>query len=179
MPDPKPLPEYLVAPWNKKPPAHTIATIGTLWGFLQTCPHAQTLEAYSSQLRCTVWIALPCRQWSCRHCAQKKIRELAVKTERARPNRFLTLTVDPQLYENPRHAFDQTRRKVSECMRTLRNRYGELEYLRVTELTRRGWPHYHMLVRSPYIPHEVVKRRWRELTGAIIVDLRKIKETLN
>lgn len=137
------------------------------------------MEAYSVQFKCTVFIALPCKQWSCRHCAEIKIRRLAGMTFRAKPNRLLTLTIDPQLYDNPRHAFDQTRRKVPELMRFLRTRYTDIEYLRVTELTKGGWPHYHLLVRSPYIPHSVVKDKWSALTGALIVDIRKVKGTLN
>lgn len=179
MPDKPNDPEYLVAPCAGPLPTHKIATVGQLFGFLQTCPHAQTMEAYSPQFACTVWIALPCKQWSCRHCADVKIRQLSVRTESAKPNRLLTLTVDPSLYQNPRHAFDKTRRKVPECMRFLRTRFKHVEYLRVTELTRNGWPHYHLMVRSPFIPHEVVKRKWAALTGAVIVDLRQIKEKLN
>lgn len=172
-------PSYLVGRWEGQPPTHQIRTIGSLFGFLGTCPHAQTMEAFSSQFRSTVWIALPCRQWTCRHCAQVKIRQLSVKTEKARPNRLLTLTVDPSLWENPRHAFDGTRRKVPELFRTLRQRFHPIEYLRVTELTKRGWPHYHLLVRSPYLPQPVVQKRWLELTGARIVDLRQVKDRLN
>jgi len=165
--------------WSATPPTQKITTKGILYTFLNTCWHAQTLEAYSAQFKCTVFIALPCKQWSCRHCAEVKIRQLSVKTQRAKPNRLLTLTVDPSNYENPRHAFDETRRKVPEVMRALRKRYDEVEYLRVTELTSRGWPHYHLMVRSPYIPHAVVKTIWKDLTGALIVDLRQIKQALN
>lgn len=179
MPDQKQLPDYLCGQWAGPPPRHKIQTVGQLFGFLGTCPHAQTLEAYSSQFACTVWIALPCRQWSCRPCATQKIKELSIRTESAKPNRLLTLTVDPALWDNPRHAFDGTRRKVPEFMRYIRQRYKEAEYLRVTELTRNGWPHYHAMMRSPYIPHIVAKNKWKELTGALIVDLRQIKGSLN
>lgn len=179
MPDPQSHDEPQPALWSATPPTQTIRTKGVLYSFINTCWSAQTLEAYSAQFRCTVFIALPCKQWSCRHCAQNKIRQLSLKTQRAKPNRLLTLTVDPSLYDNPRHAFDETRRKVPEVMRSLRNRFGEVEYLRVTELTRGGWPHYHLMIRSPYIPHAVVKAKWKDLTGALIVDLRQIKGSLN
>lgn len=175
MPDQTQLPNYLCGTVQGQCPRHKIQTVGQLFGFIGSCPHAQTLEAYSPEFGCTVWIALPCKQWSCRCCATQKIKELSVKTETAKPNRLLTLTVDPSKWDNPRHSFDGTRRQVPELFRFLRTRFKEVEYLRVTELTRHGWPHYHAMVRSPYIPHEVVKRKWRELTGALIVDLRQIK----
>lgn len=176
MPDHPTDPDFCVLPWPKHPPTYKISTVGSLYTNLATCWHAQTLEAYSPQFGCTVWIALPCKQWSCRFCAEQKIKTLSIKTEAAKPNRLLTLTVDPALWEDPRAAFDGTRRKVPECMRFLRKRFKEVEYLRVTELTKRGWPHYHLMVRSPYIPHEVVKAKWRDLTGASIVDVRQVKD---
>ncbi len=175
MPDQTHRDEFSLLPWPEKPPTFKITTIGKLYGGLGTCPHAQTLEAYSPQFGCTVWIALPCKQWSCRFCAENKIKCLSVKTEAAKPNRLLTLTVDPALWTDPRAAFDGTRRKVPECMRHLRTRFKSVEYLRVTELTRRGWPHYHLMMRSPYIPHAVVKDIWNKLTGALIVDLRQVE----
>ena len=142
--------------------------------FLETCHHAQTLEAYSKSLKRTVWIPLPCNQWSCRFCANRKVKWLACRVNEAKPNRLLTLTVNPDRWESPRDAFDGTRRKLSEIIKHLRTKYGEVEYLRVTELTKRGWPHYHLLIRSEYIPQPVVKKEWQRLTGATIVDLRQV-----
>jgi hypothetical protein len=64
-------------------------------------------------------------------------------------------------------------------MKSLRKKFGEIEYLRITEITRRGWPHYHLLIRSAYLPHPVVKQRWTELTRATIVDLRQVQKTFS
>ncbi len=139
------------------------------------CWNSQTLECYSSVFERTVWMALRCNQWACKPCARRKISLLARRVNDAKPNRLLTLTIDPSLWPDPRAAFDGTRRLVSELIRALRKQFGEIEYLRVTELTSRGWPHYHLLVRSPYIPHAVVKRLWNQLTGAIIVDLQPVR----
>jgi hypothetical protein len=58
-------------------------------------------------------------------------------------------------------------------------KYGEVEYLRVTEVTKKGWPHYHLLLRSGFLPHKVVKTLWAELTGATIVDLRQVKKSFS
>ncbi|NIQ81399.1 MAG: hypothetical protein GTO14_23200, partial [Anaerolineales bacterium] len=168
-------PEYSCLPWDGGPPRLLIETMADTHLWIDTCSHAQTLEAYSTVFKCTVWIPLPCKQWSCRYCAQKKINLLAHKTGKAKPNRLLTLTVDPAKWDSPRDAFDGTRRKVPELSRKIRARYGEFEYLRVTELCKSGWPHYHLLVRSQYIPQPYVKTLWQQLTGAIIVDLRHVK----
>jgi hypothetical protein len=167
--------EYVLAPWDGEAPTHTLHTKGVAHCLFADCFNGQTLEAYSTLFEQTVWLQLPCNQWSCRRCAQRKIKQLANRTERAKPNRLLTLTIDPSLWTDPRSSFDGTRRQVSELVRKLRDRFGEVEYLRVTELTTKGWPHYHLLIRSDYIPHSVVKKIWASLTGATIVDLRQVK----
>lgn len=161
------------------PPTLLISTTMELRFWLTKCHHAQTLEAYSRTLKRTVWIPLECKQWSCRACANTKIRKLARKVKDAKPTRLLTLTVDPSLWKDPRDAFDGTRKHVPQLARKLRTRFGEIEYLRVTELTGRGWPHYHLLIRSPYLPHKVVRDLWKKATGASIVDLRPVKKTLD
>lgn len=155
------------------PPSLLITENRDVRAWIGGCPHAQTLSAWSLKYGCSVLLPLSCKRWSCRHCAETKTRQLAARTREARPNRLMTLTVDPANYDTPRQAFDETRTKLAPLTRTLRSKFGEVEYLRVTELTRRGWPHYHFLIRSPYIPHSVVRDRWQELTGARIVDLRK------
>ncbi len=162
------------SPWIGGPLVRKVETHGCIKIWFDACPQSQTLEAYSGLYKCTVWICLACKKWSCPYCAEKKIYHLSRRCETAKPNRLLTLTVDPALWNHPRHAFDGTRRKVPELIRTLRKDWGEVEYMRVTELTVRGWPHYHMLVRSPYIPQSKIKDAWERLTGATVVDIRKI-----
>lgn len=157
-------------------PAHDAVNQPGLWRWLDICPHAQTMTAYDLTAGEFLCYALPCNEWSCRHCATRKTKALSMKTERAKPNRLCTLTVDPKLFETPRHAFDATRRQLPEWVKRIRSRFGEFEYLRVTEVTKAGWPHYHMLVRSDYIPHAVARDAWYELTGARIIDVRRVKE---
>lgn len=150
------------------------STNPSAYQFLGVCPQSQTYVAYSTAMRATIIFPLSCNKWSCRYCAQNKTKRLAYRVSQATPNRLLTLTVDPKLYATPREAFDATRKQVPLLIRKLRLRFGEVEYIRVTEATHRGWPHYHLLVRSKYLPHQVVKKLWNELTGASIVDLRQV-----
>jgi hypothetical protein len=87
----------------------------------------------------------------------------------------LTLTVDPKCFpDGPRSAFESTASFVPELIRALRLRFGPVEYLRVTELHKSGFPHYHLLVRSAFLPHAVVKNLWNKYTGATIVDLKPV-----
>ncbi len=170
-----PTPKVLDPAWDSDRRRFPLETAGATMTLFRECYNGQTLEAYSKKFGCTIWMLLPCNQWSCRKCAEKKIATLAAKTQKAEPNRLLTLTIDPSLWPDPRASFDGTRRQVPELIRKLRLKFGDVEYLRVTELTRNGWPHYHLLVRSGYLPQPVVKELWALLTGATIVDLRQVK----
>lgn len=143
------------------------------------CPWATSLTGLDSDTTQRLLISLPCKRWGCPICARQKVRVLAAKTQLAAPNRLLTLTVDPKKYNAPRDAFEATAPLVPELIRLLRKRFGQVEYLRVTEVTKAGWPHYHLLVRSGFLPQPVVKATWTKLTGAIIVDLRQVHKSFS
>jgi len=118
-----------------------------------------------------------CKKWSCTYCANVKIKRLAWLTAAAQPNRALTLTCKTDAYESPRAAFEATAVRVPEFIRALRKRYGEIEYLRVTEAGKAGYPHYHLLVRSDFLPHAVMRNTWKELTGNSIIFVQKVTDT--
>lgn len=162
--------QYLIQPPHRQ-------TYWHIHEWLNICPHAQTMVADDADRHERLIYALPCNQWSCRHCAVRKTRALAHRTEAATPNRLCTLTVDPALYSTPRASFDATRRQLPEWIKRMRSRVGSVEYLRVTEVTKKGWPHYHLLIRSDFIPHAVARDEWYLLTGAQIVDLRQVKKS--
>lgn len=165
-------------PVVQPPQEYLVTNIPSLaFQYLGTCPRSQSLVAYSLTYEATVLFALPCRTWSCRPCAETKIKALAATVLLAAPNRLLTLTVNPALYSSRREAWENTRKCVPLLIRRLRKDFGEIEYLRVTEVTKNGYPHYHLLVRSGFLPHSVVKRYWSELTGATIVDIRQVTKS--
>lgn len=164
--------QYILSPPHRQ-------TYWHIHKWLDICPSAQTMVADDAQLHERLIYALPCNQWSCPHCAVRKTRALAYRTESAAPNRLATLTVDPKLHGSPRIAFDATRRQLPEWVKRMRSRFGDLEYLRVTEITKKGWPHYHLLIRSGYIPHPAARDEWFLLTGASIVDVRQVKKSFS
>ncbi len=88
--------------------------------------------------------------------------------------KLITLTVNPKSYETPREAYDDTRRKLSQLACSIRRKFSRFEYLKVLEVTKAGWPHYHLVASCGYIPQPWLSHRWDELTGARIVDIRKI-----
>jgi len=144
-----------------------------------TCPYATTQVSYSEYFQSTLIIGITCKRWGCRYCGVKKSITLGMRVEAAEPNKLITLTVNPKCYITPREAFEETRRKLSEFAKVIRKQTGEFEYLRILEVTKKGWPHYHLVARSPYIKQKWISAVWNDLTGAPIVDIRSIKKVGN
>ncbi len=144
--------------------------------FENTCPSAKSMTGFSQTLERWVVIQVRCKRWGCRHCGERKVTHFGWKCEDAQPNRLITLTVSNSLWENPRAAYEGTKGKVTQLAVRLRRKFGEFEYFKVLEVTKLGWPHFHLIVRSPYIPQQVIAGLWKQLTGAFIVDVRKIRK---
>jgi hypothetical protein len=146
---------------------------------LNVCPFATTRIMRHKNSGVHAIFGVTCKRWNCGPCGRQKIRDLAWWTKLACPNKLLTLTVDPALHDNPELAWLATSPKVPELVRVIRKRFGKFEYLRVVEQTDKGWPHYHMMCRSDYVPQQIIKKTWDELTGAKIVDIREVKQFFN
>lgn len=146
---------------------------------LNVCPYASTRIMVHKERGTYLVSGITCKRWGCAPCGRQKIRDLAWWTKLACPNKLLTLTVDPKAHDNPELAWLSTAPKVPELVRSLRKKWGVIEYLRVVELTDKGWPHYHLMVRAAYIPQLVIRKCWEDLTAAKIVDIREVKQFFN
>jgi len=155
---------------------HLVGNYCALEDWMRCCPRSKTMQGYSERLACWVLISITCKNWGCPICGRKKVAHYARKVEAAEPNRFITLTINPAMWSNPREAYDGTRRAVPKFAAAIRKVYGEFEFFRVLEVTKKGWPHYHLVTRSAYLPQPELSRLWKELTGAPIVDVRQIKK---
>jgi hypothetical protein len=140
------------------------------------CPRGMTLIAFSTTLDSQVLIGTRCGTFACPCCGPRKQAKMAILTELACPNRLITLTIRPSCYKDPRDAYDQTRRQLSQLSKGLRLVLKEFEYLRVLEATKAGWPHYHLVARCPFIKQTVLSKMWQKLTNAPIVDVRRIDQ---
>lgn len=87
--------------------------------------------------------------------------------------------MDPALYASPEEAWRKTSPQLPELCKLVRTERGECEYLRVTELHESGWPHYHALLRSSYIPQRRLSDIWGKLTGAPVVWIAKIDKSFS
>lgn len=120
---------------------------------------------------------LRCRSWGCEYCQPKRREQLMATAASGLPNRFLTLTVNPDVGESPEERLHLLAHAWRVTVQRLRRRYGndQINYFAVVEETKRGEPHLHILLRSPYIPHQFISDCMAELIQAPIIDIRKIK----
>ena len=149
------------------------------WRNYESCPWAKSILQIDPETDDLLLTPVTCKRWGCLYCARKKIRRLAFLTNGAQPNRMLTLGVDPTRWESPEAAWRGTSPKLPDLCKQIRVERGECEYLRVTELTKNGWPHYHALLRSSFIPQQRISELWATMTGAPVVDIRKITNSFS
>jgi len=122
---------------------------------------------------------LTCRSWGCEYCAPQRRTRLMAQAASGAPQRFLTLTVNPTVGSDPDDRLLRLSAAWRTCVKRLRRLYGQhtIQYLAVVEATDRGEPHLHILLRSPYIPQQLLSSIMAELIDSPIVDIRKIKST--
>ncbi len=150
-----------------------------VWRNYSSCPWAKTIIHVDHETDDLLLTPVTCKRWGCIYCARKKIRKLAFLTNGAEPNRMMRLGVDPEKWDSPENAWRGTSPQVPELCRILRKERGECEYLRVTELHKSGWPHYHCLIRSSFLPQKRISELWGALTGAPVIDIRKVDNTFS
>jgi len=116
-----------------------------------------------------------CKSWDCEHCRPQKIARLVGDLKDAMPTRFVTLTTKATSSGCPHAEHVRATTRIPRLFKRMDGDRPKTEYFRVIELTKRGWPHYHFLTRGNYWDQEQLSREWKRLTGAFIVDVRKIK----
>lgn len=121
---------------------------------------------------------LYCRSWNCQTCRPKRKSQLLALAASGEPDRFLTLTVNPNVGNSPEDRLKLLSHAWKVLVKRLRRLHGPraIEYLAVVESTKRGEPHLHILLRSPYISQRLISDAMRELIDAPIVDIRKIRD---
>lgn len=116
-------------------------------------------------------LALGCRSWTCTVCGPKRKALLVYRIVAASPTRFLTLTC---LHTGSKE--DQLKTitlALPRLITALRKKHGPIEYFRMLEHCKDGYPHFHLLLRCKFLPQPEIKALWTKLTGATVVDIRK------
>lgn len=120
---------------------------------------------------------LRCRSWNCPRCRPRRQQQLRAIAYAGHPVTFLTLTCNPFLHESPGDAA----RAMSAAWRALRrlieaqHKGIKPEWMTVVEATKRGWPHLHVLTTKRWIDQKWLSAQWERLTGAKIVDIRRVQ----
>lgn len=90
---------------------------------------------------------------------------------------FLTLTMRPDAGLTPEQAaqefVDGWRMLRQYLCRTLGRK--SLTFLAVFEAHESGWPHLHILLRSKFIHHKLIRDWWQGRTGSYQIDIRRVK----
>ena len=144
------------------------------WVYRNRSTGKHRLHVESCNLRCCP---------ACRSFAQQKFihkAEHAFGNIEPRFLKFCTFTLkhsDLDLRDQLAHLRSSLRRLRQRAVWKNCVKYGyaviEVKWSRKTE---RWHPHVHCILKSHYIPHEVLKRNWAEVTGdSIIVDIRAVK----
>jgi len=120
---------------------------------------------------------LLCRSWNCEFCAPLRKRGLMGRAKAGAPTRFLTLTANPAYGSDPESRRASLAKAFNVIVKRLRRRFPsqQVEYLAVTEATKHGEPHLHVLLRCPYVPQSLISSWMGELMESPIVDIRRIK----
>jgi len=124
-----------------------------------------------------VVVPLRCRKWSCPKCGPRQKKKLIRRFVAGSPDSLLTLTTNPAMYDSKLSAFLDATRKVNLLFKRLRRAYPRrsIQYALVWEVTKKGWPHAHILLRAPFIPKALISQIWHELTGAWFIDIRAVQ----
>lgn len=123
-------------------------------------------------------IKMTCRSWSCDSCAKDRARSLVAEVKEGMPQRFITLTVNPNWFDSPE---DRARRLIA-AWRLIRRRFLKMhpnavfEFMAIFERTKKGEPHLHIAQRGAYVPQKWLSAQLAELIGAPIVDIRYIRD---
>ena len=122
-------------------------------------------------------VTMRCRAWTCDGCLPRRQTQLAGLFLSGRPNTFITLTVNPAVGSSPEHRArllkDAWRQVVKRAKKLYR--YKEIPYACVTEATKDGEPHLHILVRCRWIGQGWLAEQMKELTGAPICWIERIR----
>lgn len=125
---------------------------------------------------CTV-TPLYCNAWSCDVCHPRRRARLIREAKSGEPDTFITLTSNPAFYDSPEARARALARAWVIIVRRAKKRYGyaKIPYMCVFEATKKGEPHLHILARCKWLDVYWLSAQMEALTGAPIVDVRRIE----
>jgi len=120
-------------------------------GYVKRCGHESIIVGYTTEDG-PVHKALRkrCKSWRCFRCRRRLSAKWFRKIQQVKDITLaLTLTFDPKQYSEPELAERACGKAWSRLSRRFRKVYGRrIEYLRLTEWHKSGYPHLHILLRG-------------------------------
>lgn len=124
------------------------------------------------------WQARPiyCRRWTCTTCRDIRRRELIRLAIRGKPTRFLTITASVRHFKTPEEAALALRDAWRAYVKAWKKAHPgqKIDYLVVFERTKNGYPHLHILLRSPYLPQQHISRYMQRRINSPVVWIERV-----
>jgi len=139
--------------------------------FTPICRHSKSAYATEANTERTALHIVGCRRWTCKLCGPTRRRELVARIVASKPTKFITLTCRHE--GGPEVQLKKIVKGLQRVAKWIRKDIGPIEYLRMVEACRDGYPHFHLLARADYVDKQKLSDKWEEFTGAIIVDIKK------
>lgn len=120
---------------------------------------------------------LKCKCWGCTYCAPDRVKDLKGLARRGHPNRFLTLTVNPEWGGSP----EERAQRLVVAWRYIRQQakrelgIDKIHFLAVFERTKNGEPHLHILLRAKWLQQKWLSDKMRRYMEAPVIDIRRVK----
>jgi len=121
-------------------------------------------------------VEVKCRRWSCEVCGPQRRASVIRQALNGSPTRFVTITCRRRDGVTPEDAARELVRAWRIVIRLFRKLHqaAEVEYFAVFEATRLGWPHMHLLLRSPFMAQRWLSAQMARLIGSPVVDIRRV-----
>ena len=105
-------------------------------------------------------VPMLCKSWQCERCRPAKRMQWQDLIAAGNPNRHLVLTIRPSDFSSPEAALAAMLDAWPKFLARIRRAYGPTAYVRVVELTKNGFPHFHVLLRSAFLPRARLIKWW-------------------
>lgn len=144
-----------------------------------SCCHG-SLVGYDPDAHTVTVVPMTCGRWACPDCAARKAATYAARLYAAAPERHITLTWNPHVSSDPQEALRRMKKALPKFVKYIRDPIVHkdgfkekaaltFEYCAIWERHRSGFPHLHLAQWGDFIPHQLIRRTWKRLTGAYII----------
>jgi DNA-directed RNA polymerase subunit RPC12/RpoP len=144
--------------------------------FLTHCPKCDGLYLYNKTTSDVINVS--CKSYSCPYCGYRKLFKLKKGIEKVLGNyqhiRLFTFTFRTSVFGSPEHCLQKSseiwRRFINNLRRcqALTTEQRNVQFIRVLELTYRGFVHYHVFMLD-YIPWSVAQGLWNNAINTVMV----------